>query len=130
MTEQLPDDAIEFAHALFDAARRGDAAFVTSAVDQGVPADLADEKGNTLLMLAAYHGRAELTAALVARGADVDRLNDRGQSPLAGAVFKRAEAVARTLLEHGADPDLGLPSARATARMFGVDLEALAQSGD
>lgn len=118
----MSDDAIEFAHQLFDAARTGNTDVVVVAIDQGVPVDLTDPSGNTLLMLAAYHGHEALTGALAERGADVNRLNDRGQSPLAGAVFKKADDVIRTLIQHGADPDAGTPSARATAEMFGVTL--------
>lgn len=125
MTESnaaLPDDALEFAHRLFDDARGGDTALVTSAIDQGVPVDLTDAKGNTLLMLAAYHGHSALVEALVQRGSDVDRQNDRGQTPIAGAVFKRYDDVIAALVSAGANLDAGTPSARATAKMFGVDL--------
>lgn len=118
----LTDDALEFAHRLLDGARGGDTALVTSAIDQGVPTNLTDEKGNTLLMLAAYHGHATLVEALLQRGADANRQNDRGQTPLAGAVFKRYTEVIRVLAAAGADLDAGSPSARATAEMFGVDL--------
>ncbi len=52
-------------------------------------------------------------------GGDPNRVNDRGQSPLAGAVFKGEEEVVLALLEGGANPDLGSPSARETAKMFG-----------
>lgn len=122
MSETPTDDAVEFAHRIFDAVRAGETEFVLSVVDQGAPVDLTDAKGNTLLLLAAYHRHTELVAGLVARGADVNRLNDRGQSPLAGAVFKRADGVIDVLLAHGADPEAGSPTARATARMFGIDL--------
>lgn len=122
MADSLPTDALEFAHRLFDAARAGNAELLLTAIDQGVPADLTDPSGNTLLMLAAYNGHAELTDGLAARGADVNRLNDRGQSPLAGAVFKRSTDVISALIDRGADPDAGTPSARATAEMFGVEL--------
>lgn len=118
----LPDDAREFAHQLFDGARKGSVDFVVSAIDQGVPVDLTDENGNTLLMLAAYYGHAVLAEALIARGADVDAQNDRGQTPLAGAVFKRYADVIVLLIENGADLDAGTPSARATAQMFEVSL--------
>lgn len=121
-SDQLPADALEFAHRLFDAARAGETEFVSSAVEQGVPVDLTDPSGNTLLMLAAYYGHADLVAALVGLGADPDRQNDRGQTPLAGAAFKRFEAVIGALIAAGADLDAGTPSARATAEMFGVKL--------
>ncbi|MHA3723573.1 ankyrin repeat domain-containing protein [Leucobacter sp. HY1910] len=121
-TTGLQGDALEFAHRLFDGARGGDTVFVATAIDQGVPADLTDEKGNTLLMLAAYHGHVGLVTELVQRGADVDRLNDRGQTPIAGAIFKRHTEVITALIAAGADLDAGTPSARATAEMFGVAL--------
>jgi ankyrin repeat protein len=106
---------------LFDLARQG-ADVLLDLVDANLPVDLADESGNTLLMLAAYHGHAALTAGLAERGADVNRLNGKGQSPLAGAVFKNEAEVIRVLIEHGADVDAGTPSARATAQMFGREL--------
>lgn len=122
MSENLDDDAIEFANQLFDGARNNKAEFVASAVRQGVPVNMQDSNGNTLLMLAAYNGGAETVAALADLGADVNLLNDRGQSPLAGAVFKRDLALVQLLLQRGADPNLGTPSAADTAKMFGVEL--------
>lgn len=117
------EDAIEFAHKLFDAARTGEAPFVYGALDMGAPVDIADANGNTMLMLAAYHRHAGLVRGLVERGAEVDRQNDRGQTPLAGAVFKRYDDVIAVLIEAGADLDAGTPSARATAQMFGISLD-------
>lgn len=121
-----PDDleaVVDLAHQMFDLAREGHAERLAAYVEAGVPVDLTDAAGNTLLMLAAYHGHPVLVAALAQRGADVDRLNDRGQSPLAGAVFKGEDEVVATLLSAGADLDAGHPTARATARMFGRDLD-------
>ena len=112
-------ELVELAHEMFDLARAGEAERLAAYVDAGVPADLTDASGNTLLMLAAYHGHAGAVAALARRGADVDRLNDRGQSPLAGALFKAEAEVVAVLREAGADPDAGTPSARDTAAMFG-----------
>lgn len=118
---EIPDgsDPHALANWLFDLARDGEASRLGAYVDAGAPVDLTDADGNTLLMLAAYHDQPEVVAALIARGADVDALNHRGQSPLAGAVFKQADAVIAVLGEAGADPDVGTPSARATATMFG-----------
>lgn len=115
----LDPRAVELAQDLLDDAREGRTERLAQHVDAGVPVELTDASGNTLLMLAAYHGHAVTVAALTARGAVVDALNDRGQSPLAGAVFKGEDAVVRVLLEAGADPDAGHPTARETAAMFG-----------
>jgi FOG: Ankyrin repeat len=111
----------EFATRLFGLARSGSTDRLCAYVDAGVPANLTNDKGDTLLMLAAYHGHADTVRALIARGADAGRANDRGQTPLAGAVFKQDRDVVRALLDGGADPAEGTPSAIDTARMFGND---------
>lgn len=114
-------DLEEFATRMFDLARAGDTETLRAYVEAGVPADLTNGKGDTLLMLAAYHGHAGTVRMLVEKGADVSRENDRGQTPLAGAVFKKEFTVVSTLIEAGADPDAGTPSARQTAEMFAND---------
>ena len=119
MTDEPDERLVDLAHEMFDLARHGQGERLAAYVDAGVPVDLTDASGNTLLMLAAYHGHATTVARLAGRGADVDRLNDRGQSPLAGAVFKDEQEVVSVLLEAGADPDAGSPTARETAVMFG-----------
>ncbi|KAA1424519.1 ankyrin repeat domain-containing protein [Mumia zhuanghuii] len=113
------DEADEVTAQLFDMARSGDADSLLAYVQGGVPVNLTDATGNTLLTLAAYHGHADIVQRLIDAGADVNRLNDRGQSPLAGAIFKAEELVVSVLIGAGADPDLGEPSARALAAMFG-----------
>ena len=116
MTE-IPDDVRELATRLFDMARNGDEALIEY-LDNGVSPDLANQDGNTLLMLAAYAGHTTIVQALVERGADVDKQNDRGQTPLAGAVFKKYDEVVDVLVAAGADPHAGAPSAVETARIF------------
>jgi hypothetical protein len=117
----LMDDPklVEFATRLFGLARSGETEALAAYVDAGVPADLTNDAGDTLLMLAAYHGHAATVRALIERGADPGRPNDRGQTPLAGAVFKKEPDVVRALLDGGADPHAGTPSAADAARMFG-----------
>ncbi|MFW0872230.1 ankyrin repeat domain-containing protein [Rhodococcoides corynebacterioides] len=112
-------------------ARAGEATALAAYVDAGVPVDLTNDSGDTLLMLAAYHGHPDAVTALIHRGADVGRANDRGQTPLAGAVFKGEDDVVRALVDAGADPQAGHPSALDAARMFGRDdyLDLLGRSG-
>ncbi|MFF9630017.1 ankyrin repeat domain-containing protein [Streptomyces fradiae] len=119
MSETPDPEVVDLASRIFDLARRGDTDTLAAYVDAGAPANLGNDKGDTLVMLAAYHGHASTVAALLARGADPDAVNDRGQTPLAGAVFKGEDAVVRALLDGGADPEAGTPSALETARMFG-----------
>ncbi|MFE9370935.1 ankyrin repeat domain-containing protein [Streptomyces sp. NPDC006711] len=126
MSEDLDPEVVELAAKVFELARQGDAATLAAYVDAGVPANLTNDRGDSLVMLAAYHGHADAVSALLARGAEADRANDRGQTPLAGAVFKGEKAVIKALLAGGADPSAGTPSAVDTARMFGkTDLLAL-----
>ncbi|MFB7281967.1 ankyrin repeat domain-containing protein [Streptomyces hydrogenans] len=119
MSETPDPEVVELASKVFDLARTGDAAALAAYVDAGVPANLTNDRGDTLVMLAAYHGHPAAVTALLERGADADRANDRGQTPLAGAVFKGEDAVVRALLAGGANPESGTPSALDTARMFG-----------
>lgn len=117
-TEHAHDpEVLQLAAKVFDLARHGDTDTVAAYVDAGVPANLTNDRGDSLVMLAAYHGHPATAEALLQRGADPDRPNDRGQTPL-GAVFKGEDEVVKVLIEHGADPAAGTPSAIETARMF------------
>ena len=127
MTDNVIDDpratldaeVLDLASRLFDWARSGDAAMLAAYIDAGVPVNLTNTNGDTLVMLAAYYGHESAVAALVERGADVDRHNNRGQTPLAGAVFKNDTTIIELLLSADADPLAGSPSALETARFFG-----------
>ncbi|MDT0378595.1 ankyrin repeat domain-containing protein [Streptomyces sp. DSM 42041] len=114
-------EVLELAQKIFDLARHGDTGTVSAYVGMGVPPNLTNDKGDSLVMLAAYHGHAATVRALLERGADPDRVNDKGQTPLAGAVFKGEDEVVEALLDGGADPHAGTPSAVETARMFEKD---------
>ena len=116
--EPIDPGVVELAGRVFDLARGGHTDELAAYVDAGVPVNLTNDKGDTLLILAAYHGHPETVAALLDRGADHSRANDRGQTALAAAVFRQSTASVTRLLEVGADPDAGGPSARATAAFF------------
>lgn len=116
--DQLPPEALALAGRLFSAARAGQMDIFEAALPRGRLANLTNDKGDTLIMLAAYHGHAPLVRLLLQHGADPNRLNDRGQSPLAGVVFKNERECVMALLEGGADPLLGEPSALDSCRVF------------
>jgi uncharacterized protein len=116
--EPIDPGVIELAGRVFDLARGGYTDDLVAYVDAGVPVDLTNDKGDTLLILAAYHGHPDTVAALLDRGADHSRANDRGQTALAAAVFRQSTESVTRLLAAGADPDAGGPSARATAAFF------------
>ena len=119
--EELPPAALDLAAKLFDLARNGDTSTLTTYLQAGVPKNLTNASGDTLLMLASYHGHAETAKALLDAGADPNVLNGRGQSPIAGAVFKGYDDVVRTLYQGGADIRNGHPNAVDCARMFKRD---------
>ena len=109
MTDSTPtlrphpdEETIAFAGRVFDLARGGGADQMRALLAQGLPPNLRNDKGDTLLMLAAYHLRTETVRVLLEGGADPEVANDRGQTPLAAACFKGGEAIVRLLLEHGA----------------------------
>ncbi|MGI8758966.1 MAG: ankyrin repeat domain-containing protein [Acidimicrobiales bacterium] len=118
MTGELDDEALAFAHRIFDLARSGDTPALTELVDAGLPVNLTNDKGDSLLILAAYHDHSATVRALLQRGADTTRVNDRGQTALGAAVFRRSAPGVEALLEVGADPALGSPSAIEVARAF------------
>ena len=118
MAEDLDAETIAYAHRMFDLARSGASGELGAHVAAGVPANLTNSKGDTLLILAAYHNHPETVAVLLEHGADPARVNDRGQTALAAAVFRQSAETARILLDAGADPAGGNPSAAETAAFF------------
>lgn len=115
---ELSNEQIEFLNQVLDMARQGKVQMLSSVIDQGIPVNLTDGKGDSLLILAAYNSQPEVVKALIERGAELDQLNARGQSALTCAVFKQDEESTRMLLEAGADPKLGPQNALAVTEMF------------
>jgi hypothetical protein len=75
VTDPGPDPAgdpalQDFATKIFNLARAGAAAPLAGYLDAGVPANLTNDRGDTLIMLAAYHGHAPAVRVLLDRGAD------------------------------------------------------------
>jgi ankyrin repeat protein len=131
VSEPFDHDVLDFAHQMFDLARSGDTAQLGSYIDAGLPVNLTNDKGDTLLMLATYHDRPEAVADLISRGADVTRVNDRGQTALAAAVFRQSPESVGLLLSAGADPLAGAPSAVEMASFFNLpEMAALLQHRD
>ena len=90
--QSLPEEAAELA-------RKGDTAGLSALIKGGLAVDAQDAKGNTLLMLAAYHGKAETVAMLLKARAKVDLRNAKGQTPLGGVAFKGYVDIATLLLD-------------------------------
>lgn len=86
-----------------DLARNGETHILQNMIEHGLPINLSDAKGNTLLMLASYNNHLETAKMLLILGAEVDRRNDHGQTPLGGVAFKGYLAICHALVEAGSN---------------------------
>ena len=105
----------------FDRARSGDVTRLGELLTMGVPVNLTNGRGDTLLMLATYHGHAAAVELLLGLGADTARVNDAGQTPVAAAVFRQRDDLVRMLVGAGADPGHGPKNAWVIAEYFGLE---------
>jgi ankyrin repeat protein len=116
----MSDEELAFAESVFDLAREGSNTELEALIGRGVPVNLTNSKGDSLLILAAYRERAETVEMLLRRGADIDRINDNGQTALVAAVFRNNAGIVSALLAAGANPAIGTNTALAVARQFGL----------
>ena len=97
----MTDEELALLNSAFDLARGGNAVALQAMVLSGLPVNLTNSVGDSLLLLAAYYDRPETVTALLALGADTDRVNDRGQTALGAAVFRRSTICVTALLDAG-----------------------------
>lgn len=122
----LSDAELSFLLQAVGQAREGHTAVLAQLISAGLPVNLTNGAGDSLLILAAYHCHADTVRMLLARGADTERVNDHGQTALAAATFRRHAAIVSMLLAAGADPYTGDRSALHVASFFGLtDMAAL-----
>ncbi|MFD6435769.1 ankyrin repeat domain-containing protein [Streptomyces venezuelae] len=91
---------------LLDAARAGNAAEVTAALDAGARVEARDTELRSPLLLAALGDHVEAARVLVAAGADVDAQDHRSDSPWLVTGVTGSVAMLHVLLPAG--PDLKL----------------------
>jgi ankyrin repeat protein len=130
-------ETLAFLQGVFELVRAGDNEQLAPLLEGGLPPNLRNHKGDSLLMLASYHGHHALSELLLTHGADPELANDQAQTPLQGAAFKGDLDMARLLLAHGAHVEgrafEGGKTALTFAAMFGrTDLveELLAHGAD
>ncbi|ASD22943.1 hypothetical protein B7495_13270 [Cryobacterium sp. LW097] len=104
----------------FELARDGRTGPLGEMLDAGVPLDLVNGRGDSLLIVAAYGQHGETVRELLRRGADTAVVNTMGQTALACAVFRGNEPILLDLLQAGADPDLGSHSGIQIADQFAL----------
>lgn len=90
---------------LWDAAREGNLQQIKTLIEGKYDLNVADQKGYTAIILAAYHGHDDALAMLIAAGADPCKTDKRGNSALMGAIFKGEIKVARRLIDAKCQPD-------------------------
>lgn len=95
----------ELCQMAFNMARSDECEELEKMINAGLPINLKNHKGNSLLMLASYNGAFKTTQMLLNHGANADERNDRGQTPLAGVCFKGDFPMVKLLVENGADID-------------------------
>jgi uncharacterized protein len=92
--------------ALHFVVRDRDSRWLGFLLSRGARPDIADNRGNTPLTLAAQLGWVEGAELLLGRGANVNQANSRGETPLILAVQTRDPAMVRLLMSRGANPNL------------------------
>ncbi|GAA4963734.1 ankyrin repeat domain-containing protein [Kineococcus glutinatus] len=118
MVTELNEEELRLLRETFEMARNGETERLAELVGAGLPVNLTNSSGDTLLILAAYHVHPATVRMLLAAGADTSRVNDRGQTAIAAATFRRSTEIVTDLLAAGADPEAGERSAVAIATVF------------
>lgn len=120
-----------YAAAIHDAAKSGDLAAITAALDAGADVN-GNDGGATPLYSAVRRGHLAAAKLLIERGADVNAETRSGSALLAAVVKSRIELI-RLLLEKGANPNAvfdGRTVVHAAARLTCIDcLKALVEAG-
>lgn len=95
----------ELTRQAFEAVATGEVAALTQCFDEGLSPNAANDRGLTLLILAAATGKARHVEALLANGANPNSADPRGLTPLMYAAAKGQETIVRQLLDHDASAD-------------------------
>ena len=82
--------------------KRGDELALRAALDTGLEANLANQNGWTLLMLAAVEGDLPLGRLLIEKGADTTLSNNKEETALTLATHRGFSLFIDRLTQHGA----------------------------
>lgn len=118
-TEFKQPDAELIAH-MFDYARQGRLEPMRLYLQDGYSPNVTNSRGDSLLIIAAYHRYPELVRLLLQQpGIEVDYQNGMGFTALTGATFKGDTEIMEQLITAGADVNHANLSGQ-TALMFGA----------
>ena len=81
---QTSDDYVEDKDVedIFSYARHNRLSEVESLLDRGVPVNVRDQYGNTILSISCQNGHKRIMKCALRRGADINAFNYKGNSPL------------------------------------------------
>jgi hypothetical protein len=88
---------------IFSFTRHGRIEEVNDLLTRGVPIDVRDDNGNTILSVACQNGCKRLVKMALRRGADINALNFRGNSPLHFCYKYRKIELGQYLISKGAN---------------------------
>jgi len=92
---------------IFQATRHGRASEVTRLLEKGVPVNVKDTFGNTMLAIACQNGLKKIAKIALRRGADINSRNYKGNTPLHFCyTYGYGDSLGTYLISKGADPDI------------------------
>lgn len=98
------DQGVPDLDTVFSQARNGRVKRVEESLNLSFPVDSEDERGNTLLLVAAQNSNKKLVEMLLVRGANINHQNAQGNTALHFAIaFDSEGQLGEYLIEHGAD---------------------------
>lgn len=92
---------------LFSFTRHGRGEDVENLLERrGIPIDIEDDNGNTILAVACQNGSKKLVKLALRRGADINSCNHRGNTPLMFCFKYGHDALGEYLMSKGADESM------------------------
>eukprot|EP01041_Mallomonas_annulata_P015357 gene15357-32507_t len=89
---------------IFSYARHGRLDDIERLFDRGIPVNVRDTYGNTILTIACQNGNKRIAKAALRRGADINARNFKGNTPLHYCIhYGYRETLGNYLMEKGAD---------------------------
>ena len=102
--QRRKDQGVPDLDTVFSQGRNGRVKRVEESLNLGFPVDSEDERGNTLLLVAAQNSNKKLVEMLLVRGANINHQNAQGNTALHFALaFDNEGQLGEYLIEHGAD---------------------------
>ncbi|CAD6888726.1 unnamed protein product [Tilletia laevis] len=113
----LTPEALDFASKMFDLARAGDLKLIHY-LAAGLPPNMANQRGDSLLMLAAYHGHEDLVAAMLGKTVPVSSSTTRTTSESDSTETETEVAI--PTLPPTRQPDVNLLNAKHQSILAGT----------